>query len=682
MNSAAPLLLALIAAVISSGLAFGGDAAPPPATPPRPAESYDYQLRGASEKLRVFFLAREQLKLVILGDSRGNEGVNPRQFYSGEKVYYPQALNLALDFAGFDTQATMVDDYVLHAPKLKWVVWQLSARLFNKYYQDEAMERLRKSPGYQYDQAHKDTLWAAPPTELFRPKDLWMGATPLTRRDVLNWSVLWRDLEAKSRQPGAPTRVWQLMPAELRRAIHEANTGARLEWSDRTAITRALNRMLQMRHFYRTNEFHGARLPPQAWRLRARGLANLSAREMMQFNRILFDTAFLRTIRESFQSYRAWGWHEDHFAQLDPEEQKQFFATSMNGKFELEPARWQRFEQILGDLAKRNVKVLGFVSPMHHSMAQSPCADDDGTLDPDYWAEMKEFENLQDKYPNFFFHDFHRDGRNEFLDSDYINSDHLNAVGAAKLAAKLVAIQKAIDAQPKLDVTPPEVRSITAVGDRSQVTVVLSETVGAAEAANPANYAIGENIAVLAASLGDDKRTVALKTSPLFEGIGYTLTVGNVKDKMDNVISPKPIPFRFAKTLEIRETSPKNYAWDTLAVGQPRSYAKIPDKYVGLRVLKTAEADIAGTGDAFVSFNVNYPVRVYVAHDAAVKMKPSWMDAFTWTWDSVEVDKDKYRIAYRDFPAGTVTLGGNQGPAGKMYVAFVQPMGAMDASAK
>jgi hypothetical protein len=374
--------------------------------------------------------------------------------------------------------------------------------------------------------------------------------------------------------------------------------------------------------------------------------------------------------------------------QLDPKEQKQFFKTSMNGKFELDPGRWQEFERILGDLAKRDVKVLGFVSPMYYSMVQSPCADDDGTLDPDYWAEMKELENLQAKYPNFFFYDFHRDGRNEFRDGDYINSDHLNAVGAAKLTAKLEAIRKAIDAQPKLDVTLPEVRSITAVGDGSQVTVVLSETVGEAEAANPANYAIGKNIAVLAASLGDDKRTVTLKTSPLFEGIGCTLTIRNVKDGMDNVISPKPVPFRFAKALEIRETVPKNYAWDTLAVGasacvgQPRTYANIPDKYVGMRVLKTSEADAGSSGDYFVSFRVNYPVRVYVAHDATVKMKPSWMDAFTWTWDSVEVDKDKCRIAYKDFPAGTVRLGGNEGPSGKMYVVFVEPMGAVKASAE
>ncbi len=61
-------------------------------------------------------------------------------------------------------------------------------------------------------------------------------------------------------------------------------------------------------------------------------------------------------------------------------------------------------------------------------------------------------------------------------------------------------------------------------------------------------------------------------------------------------------------------------------------------------------------------------------------MKPAWMDSFTYTWDFLQLGKDKFRIVWKDFPAGKVTLGGNSGAKGHMYVVFVEPMGTTGAA--
>ena len=87
------------------------------------------------------------------------------------------------------------------------------------------------------------------------------------------------------------------------------------------------------------------------------------------------------------------------------------------------------------------------------------------------------------------------------------------------------------------DTTPPLISSVLAQGAPTQVSVVFSEGVEQTSAEAAANYAIDNGVTVSAASLGPDNRTVTLTTTPLSQGVPYTLTVNNVVDVASNPIA-------------------------------------------------------------------------------------------------------------------------------------------------
>ncbi len=84
------------------------------------------------------------------------------------------------------------------------------------------------------------------------------------------------------------------------------------------------------------------------------------------------------------------------------------------------------------------------------------------------------------------------------------------------------------------DATVPTVVSVTAVGDPTKITVLFSEDMNAASAANTVNYqltASGTPPGISTAEVGANARTIILTTSgPLYEGTNYTLTIQNVLD--------------------------------------------------------------------------------------------------------------------------------------------------------
>jgi hypothetical protein len=107
-----------------------------------------------------------------------------------------------------------------------------------------------------------------------------------------------------------------------------------------------------------------------------------------------------------------------------------------------------------------------------------------------------------------------------------------------------------------------------------------------------------------------------------------------------------------------------------------RSYKfiSIPNYLEGATYIKTANDDKASTGTDFLSFDVNVDVKVYVAHDDIIRGIPEWLHSFTDTGDElVTTDLNKsFSIYARDFPAGTITLGGNEGPGHSMYVVIAE----------
>jgi len=66
---------------------------------------------------------------------------------------------------------------------------------------------------------------------------------------------------------------------------------------------------------------------------------------------------------------------------------------------------------------------------------------------------------------------------------------------------------------------------------RTRVTVVFDEPVEQSSAENSGNYIIAPTIPVTAASLGADLKTVSLTVGQLSAGIGYMLTINNVRDR-------------------------------------------------------------------------------------------------------------------------------------------------------
>ncbi len=88
---------------------------------------------------------------------------------------------------------------------------------------------------------------------------------------------------------------------------------------------------------------------------------------------------------------------------------------------------------------------------------------------------------------------------------------------------------------PPLDTLPPALLSATGVNNTT-VDVVFSERIESATAGNAANYTVNPALAVSAAALQADGKTVRLTTGAQTEGTAYTVTVNNVWDISGNPV--------------------------------------------------------------------------------------------------------------------------------------------------
>ncbi|WNM57962.1 Ig-like domain-containing protein [Candidatus Nitrospira allomarina] len=102
------------------------------------------------------------------------------------------------------------------------------------------------------------------------------------------------------------------------------------------------------------------------------------------------------------------------------------------------------------------------------------------------------------------------------------------------------------------------------------------------------------------------------------------------------------------------------------------TFTTIPAGLQGAAYVRTANDDKAATTSAFLSFTVNQPVSVSVAHDVRITPKPSWLSTFTDTGTSLGTSDTTLRLFVRSFPAGTITLGGNAGDGLSMYSVIVK----------
>ena len=121
-------------------------------------ERYDYD-SIFSEKMPIFWRIKDQLKLVSLGDSRGEAGVRAEIFYGEENQKTPVAYNLAISGGPLEFQEIVVDKYLTKMPNLEWVVYQMSPRAVNRHFEHSADREFLKSRGFAFDRKHAETLW-------------------------------------------------------------------------------------------------------------------------------------------------------------------------------------------------------------------------------------------------------------------------------------------------------------------------------------------------------------------------------------------------------------------------------------------------------------------------------------------------------------------------------------------
>lgn len=130
-------------------------------TPPKNIR-YDYR-SDLSRRMKVFWLIRHQLKLLVIGNSHTAAAVDPQLFHQPGNNDMPVSLSISPAGSGAEFQALLANEYAAATPNLKWLVWGVSPRIFNnKYSVDHRANIFLKSPGYLYDRQHWQELVSQP----------------------------------------------------------------------------------------------------------------------------------------------------------------------------------------------------------------------------------------------------------------------------------------------------------------------------------------------------------------------------------------------------------------------------------------------------------------------------------------------------------------------------------------
>ncbi len=245
----------------------------------------------------------------------------------------------------------------------------------------------------------------------------------------------------------------------------------------------------------------------------------------------------------------------------------------------------------------------------------------------------------------------------------------------------------------KVDNTPPTLASAT-LTNSSTLQVSFSEPVDVGSASLVANYTIsssdGNTIPVNDTTNSASNAAAGmatLLTGPHAPGVLYTLTVRGVTDLAGNPIAARSsVTYReggAAVLSSASATSGHAYTWGSLVQGAPvytdRSYGytDLPTAYVGLRYLQTSNDDKTIGGSGFLTFSTDRQITVYVGYDTRLTSVPAWLATWTDAGATITTSANSFHLYRKEFPAGTVTLGGNASTdANSMYVVLVGPSGS------
>ncbi len=139
---------------------------------------------------------------------------------------------------------------------------------------------------------------------------------------------------------------------------------------------------------------------------------------------------------------------------------------------------------------------------------------------------------------------------------------------------------------------------------------------------------------------------------------------------------------------EIRASSGRHYRPTILRnfrkayMDRPYTLMRVPLPLSGLPAIRPADLDYEAHDEAHLRFVLERPAKVYVGYLSTATSLPRWLRAFTPEPMHLELEHPGGRYYFpiysRDFPAGPVSLGGNQaegcnGPAFLNYLVAVAP---------
>ncbi|WNM64052.1 Ig-like domain-containing protein [Candidatus Nitrospira neomarina] len=164
------------------------------------------------------------------------------------------------------------------------------------------------------------------------------------------------------------------------------------------------------------------------------------------------------------------------------------------------------------------------------------------------------------------------------------------------------------------------------------------------------------------------------------DAAGNTKTAAPVTVTVSNTSTPPPSSGLTISNLTVASEQPyvvgtSLQAGGTVYIDRNYTFTTVPTNVQGAAYIQTANADKGATNASFLSFTVNQPVSVSVAHDVRLIQKPSWLSTFTDTGANLVTSDTTHRLFVRSFPAGTITLGGNAGSAYSMYSVLVKSEG-------
>jgi hypothetical protein len=236
------------------------------------------------------------------------------------------------------------------------------------------------------------------------------------------------------------------------------------------------------------------------------------------------------------------------------------------------------------------------------------------------------------------------------------------------------------------DTTPPDV-ALTAPEDGATV----SGTITVSATATDDTGVVGVQFRLNGNTLGTEDTTEPFSISwdtTTVANDDYTLTA-TARDAAGNTTTSSPITITVSNStsgtltisnLTVASGQPYVVPASGLQVGdlvyidRSFTYTSVPASVQGAAYIQTANNDKAATDAVFLTFEVNQPVTVQVAHDVRITTKPAWLSTFTDTGQNLVTSDTTLRMFAQSFPAGTITLGGNTSGGGfSMYAVVVQP---------